>query len=134
MSWSDFFLPAGAQTSAEQAANYERQQAEFNRRLAERQAAGDLEPDQLERYLAGQSDPLLDQDAGAWQGAREGAAAGWNNVLNAPGRAVGAVTDAAGQSLAGVLKNIPFWLWLAAGAALFVWMGGLGLVRGRLAK
>jgi hypothetical protein len=131
---SDIFLPDTAQTSSEQADNYARQQAEFNRRLAARQTGGDISQEQVDRYMSGQTDPLLSQDAAAWEGAQEGAAEGWNNVLDAPGRAVGAITDSTGQALAGVLKNIPFWLWLVAAGALFVWMGGLSLLKGRLAR
>lgn len=33
-----------------------------------------------------------------------------------------------------VWKAIPWWVWLAAVFALFVWLGGLTLLKGRLAK
>lgn len=59
---------------------------------------------------------------------------GWNNVLNAPGKAVGAIGDASGSLLGGVLKNIPWWAWVGGAIALFVWMGGLALLRGRFAR
>lgn len=32
------------------------------------------------------------------------------------------------------LKTIPLVVWIGAGIALFVWMGGLSLLKGRLAK
>jgi hypothetical protein len=66
--------------------------------------------------------------------AAAGAAEGLNNVLTAPGRAVGLAGQGATTLLWSLLKNIPWWLYLAAGAALFVWMGGLSLLRGRLSK
>ena len=59
---------------------------------------------------------------------------GLNNELSLPGKVVGAVSGGAGQLLWGILKNIPWWLWLGAAGALFVWMGGLALLWGRLAK
>lgn len=64
----------------------------------------------------------------------EGAAEGFQNVLTAPGKAVGAVGGVASTLFGGVLKNVPWWAYLAAAVALFVWMGGLALLRGRLAR
>jgi len=34
----------------------------------------------------------------------------------------------------GILKKIPWWVYLAGLFAIFVWMGGLVLLRGRLAR
>jgi hypothetical protein len=59
---------------------------------------------------------------------------GLNNVLNAPGKLLGDVTGGAGQVLWGILKAIPWWMWLGAAFALFVWMGGIELLKGRLKK
>ena len=59
---------------------------------------------------------------------------GVNNVLNAPGKLLSGVTGGAGQLLWGIVKAIPWWLWLTAAGALFVWMGGLELLRGRFKK
>lgn len=64
----------------------------------------------------------------------EGLKEGAQNVLSAPGKVVGAVGEGAGTLLWGILKNIPWWAWLVGAAALFVWMGGLELLRGRLAR
>ena len=66
--------------------------------------------------------------------AQAGLQEGLDNVLNAPGKVVGAVGQGAGQLLWGIVKSIPWWAWIGAGVALFVWMGGLALLRGRLAK
>ncbi len=132
---TDWLLPTGAQTSAEQQANYDRQVQQYKDALAQRQAAGTLtqaQQDEASTYLANAN--LESQDAGAAQGFAEGAAQGFQNVLDAPGKVVGFVGDSAGSLLGGVLKNIPWWIYLAVAAALFVWMGGLALLRGRLAK
>jgi hypothetical protein len=63
---------------------------------------------------------------------------GFQNVLQAPGKAVGAVGDAAGTLGWGILKNIPWWVWIGGAIALFIWMGGGELLavslRGRLAR
>jgi hypothetical protein len=59
---------------------------------------------------------------------------GLNNILTAPGKALGAVTGGAGTLLWGIIKNIPWWVYLLGAGAIFVWMGGLELLRGRLAK
>lgn len=134
MSWlSDIFIPSGSQTSAEQEANYARLQQLEAERIAKRQAEGTLTVQESDYYFSN-TDPLSSQDLAAWQGAKEGAAEGLQNVLDAPGRAVGAVGGAAGSLLAGVLKNIPWWVYAGAVVALFIWMGGLNLLRGRLAR
>lgn len=65
---------------------------------------------------------------------KAGAQEGLANVLAAPGAAVGAVTGGLGSVLGGILKNIPLWLYLVGGLALFIWLGGLTLIKGRLAK
>ena len=57
---------------------------------------------------------------------------GVNNVLTAPGKVLGAVTGGAGTLLGGILKAIPWWIWLALAGALFVWMGGLEILEGSL--
>jgi hypothetical protein len=63
-----------------------------------------------------------------------GAQQGLSNVLAAPGKVVGAVGGSASSLLWGIVKNIPWWVWIAALGAIFVWMGGLELLRGRLAR
>jgi hypothetical protein len=65
---------------------------------------------------------------------KAGAAEGLNNVLTAPGKAVGAIGGGASTLLWGILKNIPWWVYLAGAGALFVWMGGLTLLKGRFAR
>jgi len=59
---------------------------------------------------------------------------GVNNVLTAPGKVFDFAGKSAGTLLWGIVKAIPWWAWLGGAAALFIWMGGLSLLRGRLAK
>ena len=66
--------------------------------------------------------------------AQAGLADGLNNVLTAPGKLVGAVGSGASTLLWGIIKSIPWWVYLAGAAALFVWMGGLEMIEGRLGK
>ena len=68
------------------------------------------------------------------QAAEQGLMEGVNNVLSAPGQVVGAVGSGASTLLWGIVKAIPWWVYLAAAGALFVWMGGLELLRGRFKK
>lgn len=68
-------------------------------------------------------------DAGV-EGAKEAAA----KMLKAPGDLVGAAGKGLTDMLWNILKNIPIWVYVALGVALFIWMGGLALLRGRLAK
>lgn len=133
MSWSDIFIPAGNQTSAEQDANYARLQQQNADRLAARQAADTITAQQV-GFNNSNQDALLVQDQAAAAGFIEGAKQGLNNVLDAPGNLVGGVGSGLSQVLGGVLKNIPWWVYLVAAGALFVWMGGLALIRGRLAR
>jgi hypothetical protein len=145
MSWvSDIFLPSTAQSSSDAAANLAKQQSQLNDAIAARQAAadaGDAPP--ISAQTMSQDQALLQeqvdsQDAAAAAGFAEGAQEGLNNVLNAPGKLVGAVGSGAGTVLWGIVKNIPWWVWAAGVAAVFVWMGGLELLgfelKGRLAK
>lgn len=39
-----------------------------------------------------------------------------------------------GNAIKGLLGIFPWWLWLAAGVGLFIYLGGLGLLKGKLAK
>lgn len=133
MSFSDWFLPSGAQTSAEAEANYARQQRELEESIARRKAEGTLSQAQEDFYRAN-TGPLDSQNAAYIEGLQEGAQEGLQNVLQAPGKAVGAVTDGAGTLLGGVLKNIPLWLWVAAAVVAFFYLGGGILLRNRLAK
>jgi hypothetical protein len=66
--------------------------------------------------------------------AAAGAAEGLNNVLTAPGKAVGLIGSGANTLLGGILKNIPWWVYLGGAVALFIWMGGLELLKGRLRR
>ena len=135
MSWSDIFLPSSAQTPDEAAANLERERKLYNERLAAREAAGTVTPEQattLSDYVNSVS--LDNQDAAAAAGFEEGAKEGLNNVLNAPGNLIGAVGSGLSQTVWGILKNIPWWIYLVGLGALFVWMGGLTLLRGRFAR
>lgn len=63
-----------------------------------------------------------------------GAQAGLQNVLQAPGQVVGLAGSGLTTIVGGILKAIPWWIYLGGLVALFVWMGGLELLRGRLAR
>jgi hypothetical protein len=131
MSWlSDIFIPSSNQTSSEQQSNIDRLNQEYADRLNRRQQIGDLPPD----YVAPGPVVLDGQDYAALQGFEEGAKEGFDNVLAAPGKAVGFAGDSAGTLLGGILKNIPWWVWLGAAAYLFVSVGGLAIVRRRVSK
>jgi len=78
----------------------------------------------------GTDNVLASVNAEAAAGAKEGL----NNVLTAPGKVVGAVGSGASTLLWGIVKNIPWWIWIVGAGALFVWMGGLALLKGRLAR
>ena len=115
MAWSDFFLPSGAQTADEQQANLDRQKQQYEDALARRQAAGTISVQDLakdQEYVTGVQ--LDSQNAAAAQGFVEGAQEGFQNVLAAPGKVVGFAGDTAGTLLGGILKNIPWWVYLAA--------------------
>jgi len=125
----------GTTPQEEQDANLERQKKLFAEALARRQAAGTIDPVKAAHEQELTDDTYNeDTDAAAWDGFKEGAGEGLNNVLNFPGEVVGAAGKGSSQLLGGVLKNIPWWVYLAAAAALFVWMGGLSLLKGRLSK
>jgi hypothetical protein len=78
----------------------------------------------------GAGDVMGSIDSEAVAGLKEGL----NNVLTAPGKVVGAVGSGASTLLWGIIKSIPWWVYLGAAVALFIWMGGLELIQGRLKK
>jgi hypothetical protein len=133
MAWSDIFIPDGKISSSEQADVYAHQQQQFQEALSRRQAEGSLSNDQVNFYVSN-TDGLQSQNDAAAAGLAEGAQEGLNNVLDAPGKIVGIAGKGLTQVLGGVLMGIPVWLYLVAGIALFVWMGGMSLLRGRLSK
>lgn len=104
--------------------------AELNRRKLESGQYSQQEYEQAEAHrLAGATGNVAGEvQSEFYAGAREGA----TNVLNFPGQVVGTVSQGAGQLLGGVLAAVPWWAWVGGLAALFVWMGGLTLLRGRL--
>lgn len=63
-----------------------------------------------------------------------GAKEGLQNVLNAPGKIVGGVGSGLSSVVWGIVKNVPWWIYAGGAVALFIWLGGLELLRGRLAK
>jgi hypothetical protein len=68
------------------------------------------------------------------QAAAQGAAEGLHNVLTLPGQAIGAVGSGAGTVLGSILKHIPWWVWLGLAFLVFVWLGGLVMLKGSLAR
>jgi len=119
-----------ARSNAADAAN-----AKLNQQLLDQGTWTQTQYDQANADMAaGNASTGTDNVAGAINAeAAAGLQEGLNNVLTAPGKAVGAIGGGLTTALWGILKNIPWWVYLAAGVALFVWMGGLALLRGRLA-
>lgn len=89
--------------------------------------------DQAQKDIATQ-DSNANNDAAIGDAFVQGAQEGLNAELALPGKVVGAVGSGAGSLLGGILKNIPWWAWLVGAGALFVWMGGLELLEGSLAR
>lgn len=113
MAWSDIFLPSSAQTAREQEANYALQQAEYERRLQERNAAN-TPPPSVWTYT-----PLENQNAAAWEGFKEGAAEGWGNVTGAIKNPFGAIP--------------PAWI-IIGGIGAFLYFGGGEWLKKQLTK
>jgi hypothetical protein len=134
MAWSDYLLGgSGGQTAEEQQANYARLRALEAQRIAARKANDSLTPEQ-EAFYNSNTDPLLNQNDAATQGFLEGGAEGWNNVLNFPGWLTGFLGKSTSQALGGILKNIPWWVYLALAGVAFVYLGGLVLLKGAFKK
>lgn len=116
MAWSDIFIPAGNQSSNDATANIERLKGLNQDSINQRNAAGAL-TDSEANQLRAQIDAIqpADQNAAAAQGFSEGLSAGLSNVLGAPGSLIG---------------KIPVSLWLIGGVALFVYLGGLEVLKG----
>lgn len=123
MAWSDIFLPSTAQTPEEAQANLDRQTALFNSRLAARQAAGTISDQQAADYqsfIGGVS--LEDQNAAASAGFVEGLKESAGNLWSGVKDAVGSLSPA----IWGIV--------VLAFVALFIWAGGLGIIKGILKK
>ncbi|MFO1487956.1 MAG: hypothetical protein U1F65_05725 [Verrucomicrobiota bacterium] len=124
MSWSDFFLPSGFQTSAEAQANADKERAILAAQDSARQNAGLISLETLQRNqaaIAGASHLESDQNAATGAGFVEGLGDGLANVKDS-------------LTGAGPFKLIPGWVWVALIVGLFVWAGGLSRVRGILKK
>jgi hypothetical protein len=132
MSWlSDIFIRDSNQQSGEQADHYAQQQADYNAKLEARRAEGSLPTD----YTPAAGGELDSQDAAALQGAGEGAIEGALNVVDFATETIpNAVNKTLSATVGAVWKSIPWSVWLLAGVALFFWMGGATLLKGRLAK
>jgi len=125
----------GTTPQEEQQAQLESKQAAYNAALDRREAAGTVTPDVAAADRAYVNGIVLeDTNAAARQGFTEGLQEGWQNVLNAPGNAVGAVGSNVGQVLWGILKNIPWWAYLLALAVGFFYFGGFALLARRVLK
>lgn len=129
MALSDIFIPSRNQTAQEQADNLAKQKAQYEAALAARQDAGTVTPEQVAQDQAYVDSVTLDnQDTAAVTGFEEGLNEGFQNVLAAPGKAIGAVGSATGTVLGGIVKNFPWWLWLLLlGAAFFYLAPILGI-------
>jgi hypothetical protein len=125
MAWSDIFIPSGSQTADEKKANYERQQAQYLARLQERQAAATITPEQFNQKLAATQDTLNSQDAAAVEGFQQGLQEGLGNVT-------GAVKGTLAGAINSIWASIPWQAWAVGAVALFLWMGGLAMLKGRL--
>jgi hypothetical protein len=125
----------GTTPQAEQDQQLADKKAAYEAALQRRQDAGTITPEQVaadQAYVSGIQ--LEDTDAGAAQGFKEGLQEGFNNVLSAPGKAVGFAGDSLGSALWGILKNIPWWLYIGAAAAVFLYFGGAALLARKLIK
>jgi len=149
MSWfSDLFLPKGAPTAAEQEANYKAQQAKFAAQRAAKLEQGMITQEQYDRDMQLATDYLPSQDYAAAVGALEGATEifydpgqwaadtqeGAKIVGTAAAEAVGVTSSALWTITKQILGAIPWWIWILLAGGLFLWMGGLELLRGKLAK
>ena len=130
-------LFTGVDLDAEQARSdaADAQTAALNQKLLEQGLWTQTQYDQAQADIAagnastGAGDVVGSVTAEGQAGFEEAA----NNLLKVPGDAVGLVGGGLSQALWGIVKNIPWWVWIGGAAALFVWMGGLSLLRGRLA-
>jgi len=115
----------GTTPQADQQAQLDAKKVAYDAALQRRIDEGTITNDQVSAardYENGLT--LEDTEAGAAEGFTEGLAEGWQNVLTAPGRAVGAVGGSAGTVLWGILKNIPWWAYLIGVIAAFFYLGG----------
>jgi len=125
----------GTTPQDEQQAQLDAKKKAYQDALDRRAAEGTITPEQISADQSYVDNISLDNtDTAALQGFEEGLNEGFQNVLAAPGKVVGAIGDSSGTLLGGILKNIPWWAWLLAAGALFVWMGGLSLLKGRFAR
>lgn len=129
----------GVDLDAEQARSEQLDQAtrDLNQEYLERGLWTQDQYDQaMENMVAGNESTGADNVVGSVTAeAQAGLQEGLDNVLSAPGKVVDAVVgQGAGKVLWGIVKAIPWWVWIGGGIALFIWMGGLALLRGRFAK
>jgi hypothetical protein len=123
----------GTTDQAEQDANLAHQKELYNAALQRRIDAGTISDQQAQadkEYVDTLGNDSV--DLAAWQGFQEGAKEGLNNVLNAPGNLVDGVGQGASQVLGGILKGIPWWVWLGLAGYGLIYFGGLKLLKAKL--
>jgi hypothetical protein len=123
MAWSDIFLPRGAQTYDEAQINFARLQSRLAEQTAAKQKAGTISDEDLALNRSLIKSSLENQNAAAAAGFMEGLQEGRQNIKTG-----------IGNFISEVLGTIPWQLWLLAGVALFLWLGGMTWLRGRLPK
>ena len=79
------------------------------------------------QWAASQFSPNDQMYEAAYEGLKEGA----DNITGAVTGAVKGTLNTAGEL---VWKSIPWWVWIVGAAALFFYMGGGALLKGRLAR
>jgi hypothetical protein len=125
----------GTTDQAEQDANLARQQQQLADAIRRREDAGTITPERAAELRAYDASVYDDSEWQATnQGFQEGFQEGFNNVLNAPGKLVGGVGDSLGQALGGILKNIPWWVYLGLFIGGFFYLGGGIWLRRRVAR
>lgn len=123
---TDWLVGDTAQTSGEAQANYDRQRRILADKIAARQAAGTLTPDQVAFYQSNQGE-LASTDRAAALGALEGAGEGLQTAAAGVNR-----TLAGSANL--IFSAIPWQVWIIGGVLLFIWMGGMELLKGKLTR
>jgi len=131
-------LVTGVDLEAEQQRSntIDAQSAVTNQQLVERGFYTQQEADDSNKAIAeaNQRNGTADVVGSVTDAFDEGLKEGAHNVLKFPGDVVGGVGSGLSELLGGVLKNIPWWAYVVGLGALFVWMGGLSLLRGRFAR
>ena len=127
-----YYKFSGTQAAVDKGAQLDAQLAAVN---AQNAANGVYTPEAYQQVLTDQQSAKFgDEQATMEQEAIAGANDGLDRVTALPGQVSNGIFDIFGKTLGGMLKSVPWWVWLLGIVAVFFYLGGAVILRSLIKK